>query len=175
MPRRPYKEGQWFLITVPADYRAATSDNRYGAGLIARGKRGWTPFVYVFGPWRQPPDEALLRQLRAGEELFTLRMHDGPIREGLWPVIWTDTAFRRAEWPMPEFGMYMGGDNPAYARTMSDDDPGQFLAEREVDPALAIALPPDSVAAEGVIFPKLADPDSRVFRISDAYQPPPSA
>src|SRR5579862_7114533 len=169
MPRRNYTEGQWFLIRVPEKYLFDAPDHRFGAGVVARGKRGPVVFAYIFGPWRREPEREELAALRPGNELLTLLMPDDWLRDGRFPLLTLDPDFSRDHWPMPEFGMYMGGDNRAVAIRTSDDSPFEPVSRRAVSPEEVRALPQWAHSAYANIFRKLADPRAPIALISDLY------
>lgn len=169
MPRRNYKEGQWFLITVPEEYLEDAPDHRFGAGLVARGTRGDTVFSYIFGPWRSEPLPEDLSDLRPSDAVMALLMPDTFLRSGGFPFLTLDGGFSRESWPMPEFSMYMGGDEPAWAVRTSDDEPFVAIDKRPISSAEARAMPEWSSGAYGLVYRKLADPGSRPPRIADLY------
>lgn len=163
------REGQWFSIALPNEYLDSQNQRRYGVGLVARGRRGTEIFVYVFGPWAEPPTDLRLRSLQKGDALMTAIILDRPLTDGTCPVIATESSFAREDWPMPEFGVYMGGDNPASAVKTSDDRPFKAVAHRRVSPAEARSLTPWAVTTIQSLFKRLANPDEPVFRISDLW------
>ena len=172
MPRRNYKEGQWFLIPVPDKYLAGRRGECFGAGLVARGQRGQVVFAYIFGPWRTEPSLDELARLKPGDEVLKLLTTDMWLRDGRFPLLQVAADFSRKRWPMPEFGMYMGSDNPAYAVRTSDDSPLESVSRRLVTPAEARALPALGDMGYGDVFRKLADPDWSAPLISDLYREP---
>jgi Immunity protein 26 len=169
LPRRNYREGQWFLIDVPAEY-VPNRTQRFGAGLIARGKRGNAVFAYIFGPWDGPPSVEDLAKLRHDQALLSLVMPDDYLRTGRFPLIGANPQFSREQWPMPELGMYMGGDNEAWAIRTNPDEPFEALDKRPVTPAVAVALPAYALSGYATFYRKLSDPSTAAHRISHAYR-----
>ena len=170
MARRNYVEGEWFLIPVPETYLADAPEHRFGAGLVARGTRGRVVFAYVFGPWESEPPAEQLATLEAGGELLVLLMPDDGLRSGSFPLLGLAPGFSRERWPMPEFSMYMGGDEPATAVRTSDDQPFEPVDRRPISPDEARALPQWAISGYAKIFRKLADPGARVQRLADLYE-----
>lgn len=175
MARRNYKEGQWFAIPVPAKYLPASSSVQYGAGLIARGARGDFVFAYIFGPWPHEPRPSDLEALVPGQEHLTLLMTDAWIRTGAFPMVWTDPSFSREGWPLSEFGMYLGGDEQAWAVTTSDDEPLKSISRRPVAPEIARSLPEFGDTGYFELFMRLGDPSRPAMRLSDDHGARPSA
>jgi hypothetical protein len=172
MARRNYDEGQWFLIPVPEKYLADAPDHRFGAGLVARGKRGAIVFIYVFGPWEREPEPERLASLQPGGELLLELMSDRWLRDGTFKLLALAAEFSRERWPMPEFSMYMGGDNQAWAIKTSPDEPFSAVDRRPITPAEAYALPAWAVGGFARVYRKLADPGAPTRRLADLYREP---
>ena len=169
MPRRNFSEGDWFSIQVPNNY-LPSGEQRFGAGLVARGKKGRCVFSYIFGPWSSQASPEDLASLQPKSALLNLVMPDDGLRSGRFPIIWKDPSFSRELWPMPELGMYMGGENEAWAVRTEPDEPFDASEKRRVTPAVALSLPQYSVSGYAVFFRRLADPSIATHRIAHVYR-----
>lgn len=173
MARRGFEEGSWFLIPVPEEHRASAPECRFGAGIVARGTQGHNVFAYIFGPYAVPPEPIELERLEPGGELMQRLVLVRTIQEGQFPIIRTSESFTRDRWPMPEFHMYMGGDNSARAIRTSDEDPFEPISERWVTAEEALRLPQWAYGGGYLeIYRKLVDPQARIPVLSDLYREP---
>ncbi len=169
MAKRPYREGDWFLVPVPFDFsRLHTPEPVSGVVLVTRGRNGRVAFVYVFGPWGYEPAESDLELLQPGDEVLMCLIGDTPLRDGTFKPIGSDLKFTRDRWPMPWFSIHSGlpGFHTDAVRT-SDDRPFDAIETRPISVEDALQLPEWSVGGAIDIYEKLAQPDQPTSRISD--------
>ena len=110
-----------------------------------------------------------LEALVPGQEHLTLLMTDAWIRTGAFPMVWTDPSFSREGcWPLSEFGMYLGGDEQAWAVTTSDDPSRSNPSHGDlVAPEIARSLPEFGDTGYFELFMRLGDPSRPAMRLSD--------
>jgi hypothetical protein len=117
---------------------------------VARANRAGIVFGYFFGPrhaqvptaeqtWGLVPDNAIDVEMFGGLGLLS----------GDWPVIRHDSAFRRDDWPMPDFGRV-----PPFGkaeRISYCEDTLEEASAVPVESEEAFKLPPDRLAGYGAV------------------------
>lgn len=93
--RLPYQEGDWFLVPLVED--------QWAAGRVARlHPGGKIAFVYLFGPFANPPVIDGLAALLPSEAVLIGRIADQGLVRREWPVL-GHADWRRGEWPLMPF------------------------------------------------------------------------
>ena len=89
--RRPYREGDWFVVPL--------GDGRFAAGIVTHGTRNAINGSF-FGHGRSaPPSLADLAALHPEGAAWSGRFSDRAIVEQRWPVIGHRAGFVRSQWP----------------------------------------------------------------------------
>lgn len=93
--RLPYQEGDWFLVPLVED--------QWAAGRVARPHPvGKIAFVYLFGPFANPPVIDELAALLPSEAVLIGRIADQGLVRREWPVL-GHADWRRGDWPLMPF------------------------------------------------------------------------
>jgi hypothetical protein len=141
--RLPYSEGDVF--GVPLD------GGEWALGVVARAApEGRQLLGYFFGPKRAELPEDV-PELQPEDAVSVERFGDLGLIERAWPVLGAHPRWRREEWPMPAFRGEDVVSGAIFRVVYDDDDPGELLERRRVDPVEAKGLPIDGLTgAEGV-------------------------
>jgi Immunity protein 26 len=145
--RSPYSEGDVFGVPL---------NGGWALGVVARvAPEGRLLLGYFFGPKRaELPDE--VPELRPEDAVSVQRFGDLGLIEGSWPVLGAHPGWRRQEWPMPAFRRTDDVSGAVFRIDYDDDDPGEMLERRRVDPAEVEGLSPDGLAGAGAVIRRLA-------------------
>jgi len=140
MKRKPYREGDWFVVPVCS---------AYVIGRIARvGRRGGILLGYFFEPLRDAlPSEEELTKLSASDAFNIEMFGDLGLVEDGWPIIRNQGSWNRDEWPMPSFGRLDSfRANRGYSVQYDENDLSQGIATIPITVELALRLPSDGLA-----------------------------
>jgi hypothetical protein len=103
-------------------------DGRWGAGMIARGRKNGILLGYFYGPWNSCPSLDDVTGLSPQDALLVRRFGSMGIRDGEWPIIGKQPRWKPEEWPQPEFFR----QNGTFLRAVSYDDKNKGGCERRL-------------------------------------------
>src|SRR4051794_16669702 len=97
----PYAEGSWFAVPL-------RNGHRYGFGVVARHNREGIALGYFFGPASADFVATSELSCQTPSDAVAVRLFgDASLIDAKWPVLGRHEAWRRSEWPVPEFGSYI--------------------------------------------------------------------
>jgi hypothetical protein len=139
-----YDEGDWFSVPL--------RDGGFGLGVVARVNREGVLFGYFFGPRRSKvPTLRETTSVQPRDAVLTARFGHLGLRGGTWPIVGRSKAWKRDDWPMPEFRRYEELTGRTFKVTYDKDDPNRVIREEQTSPQLVERLSKDSLFGAGAV------------------------
>ena len=149
MRRKPYKEGDWFAVPIPAGYVL---------GRIARvGRRGGILLGYFFEPiYSTVPALSEISHLRPKDAFLIQHFGDRGLTEEDWPILASSEAWLRADWPIPLFGRIdKFSSGRGFAVHYDENDLSVSLSQVPITTQQAIRLPQEFMAGHRALQDRL--------------------
>ncbi len=140
MPRKklPYKEGDWFVVPLPA--------GGFVLGLAARVDGGGGVLGYFFGPVADSANKLVItHEVSPASAALCAMFGDPGLLSGEWPVLRSSNPWRREDGPVPLFGHRdIGNPQMAAIRRYGEDDLW-IVEEQRVAASQIVDIPEDGL------------------------------